>query len=70
MPCTDNSTICARRQVTTDPELRRNQAQQPIAFVVADVEDPDPLGHHHLLGKTGRNGGSLDTDNGGQLWAL
>jgi hypothetical protein len=23
MPCTDNSTICERRQVTTDPDERR-----------------------------------------------
>ena len=23
MPCTDSSTICARRQVTTDPDERR-----------------------------------------------
>jgi hypothetical protein len=45
MPWALSSTICARRQVTTDPVDPAHDAQQPVALLVADLPHPDPLGH-------------------------
>jgi hypothetical protein len=42
MPCTDNKTICARRHVTTDPELRRTirSSRFPSSFETSRTRNP------------------------------
>jgi hypothetical protein len=37
MPYADNSTICARRQVTTDPLLRRTMRLLPSSLVMVRI---------------------------------
>lgn len=45
MPCADNNTICARRQVTTEPELRRTirSSRLPSSLVSPEPAVPSPL---------------------------
>src|SRR4030095_12925963 len=58
MPCADSSTICARRQVTTDPELRRTirSSRLPSSLVMSrtrtrsatcSLPRPDVVGSLH-----------------------
>jgi hypothetical protein len=42
MPCADSSTICARRQVTTDPLERRTILRSRHATTDGLAEDADP----------------------------
>ena len=44
MPWADSSTICARRQVTTDP-LPRGDPHQPPTLVIINLTHPQPLSH-------------------------
>jgi hypothetical protein len=49
MPWADSSTICARRQVTTDPLPRRMDPYQPLSLVIVDLTHPQPFSHRASL---------------------
>ena len=40
MPCGDSSTICARRQVTTDLSPPSDYPQQPLPLALIDLTNP------------------------------
>jgi hypothetical protein len=49
MPCAGSSTICARRQVTTEPWPRRTIRTSPTALIIIDLTHPRPLSHRPSL---------------------
>jgi len=53
IPCTDKSTICARRHVTTEPDERRTirSSLLPSSGVTFRIDKPS-LDMQHLLGPT------------------
>jgi hypothetical protein len=49
MPWADSSTICARRQVTTDPAVTAHEPHQPAALASIDLTHPHTLSHRPSL---------------------
>jgi hypothetical protein len=49
MPCADSSTICARRQVTTDPVPAADDPQQAPPLVIIDIADAYSFCHPNNL---------------------
>ena len=52
MPWAESSTICARRQVTTDPESRRTVRNSRLP---SSLVDPNTFGHHDTPEGKNRN---------------
>jgi hypothetical protein len=49
MPWADRSTICARRQVTTDTGAPADDPHQPPSLVIIDLTHPQPFSHRPCL---------------------
>ena len=52
IPCADSSTICARRQVTTDPAGPAHDPHQPPTLIIIDLTHPQPFRHRPSLQHT------------------
>jgi hypothetical protein len=49
MTCAGSSTICARRQVTTNPTVTAHDPHQPPSLAVTGLTHPQSLGHRLSL---------------------
>ena len=63
IPWADSNTICARRQVTTDPLPRRDDPQQTPSLVVIDLTHPQAFGHRPPVSGIGSRRKGAQPDN-------